>query len=41
MIVEGVSALSGSEYTVMPDRIVAATYMAAAAVTGGTVLLKR
>lgn len=41
VIVEGVSALSGSEYTVMPDRIVAATYMAAAAVTGGTVLLKK
>ena len=41
MIVEGVPALSGSEYTVMPDRIVAATYMAAAAVTGGTVLLKK
>lgn len=41
LIVEGVPALSGSEYTVMPDRIVAATYMAAAAVTGGTVLLKK
>lgn len=41
VIIEGVPALYGSEYTVMPDRIVAATYMAAAAVTGGTVLLKR
>lgn len=39
VIVEGVPALHGTEYTVMPDRIAAATYMAAAAVTGGTVLL--
>lgn len=41
VIIEGVRALHGCEYTVMPDRIVAATYMAAAAVTGGTVLLKK
>lgn len=40
IIIEGVPALYGSEYTVMPDRIAAATYMAAAAVTGGTILLK-
>lgn len=40
VIVEGVSRLAGSEFTVMPDRIAAATYMAAAAVTGGTVLLR-
>ena len=39
VVVEGVPALHGTEYTVMPDRIAAATYMAAAAVTGGTVLL--
>lgn len=41
VIIEGVRTLHGCEYTVMPDRIVAATYMAAAAVTGGTVLLKK
>ncbi|MGN0479645.1 MAG: UDP-N-acetylglucosamine 1-carboxyvinyltransferase [Hominenteromicrobium sp.] len=40
VIIEGVHALHGSEFTVMPDRIAAATYMAAAAVTGGTVLLR-
>lgn len=40
IIVEGVSALHGSVYTVMPDRIAAATYMAAVAVTGGTALLR-
>lgn len=40
IIIEGVPELWGCEYTVMPDRIVAATYMAAAAVTGGTILLR-
>lgn len=29
------------EYTIMPDRIMAATYLAAAAVTGGSILLRR
>lgn len=38
--IEGVKELHGCEYTVMPDRIVAATYMAAAAITGGELLLK-
>jgi len=33
--VEGVSSLSGCDYRVMPDRIEAGTYMAAAAITGG------
>lgn len=33
--IRGVKTLTGCEYTVMPDRIAAATYMAAAAVTGG------
>lgn len=36
----GVPALYETEYTVMPDRIVAATYMSAAAVTGGNIILK-
>ncbi len=40
IIIEGVPKLHGAEYTVMPDRIAAATYMAAAAVTRGTLLLK-
>ena len=40
IIIEGVSELYGTEYTVMPDRIAAVTYMAAAAVTHGALLLK-
>lgn len=39
--IEGVSQrLCGAEYTVMPDRIVAATYLAAAAITDGEVFLR-
>lgn len=38
--IKGVSSLHGAEYTVMPDRIVAATYMGAAAITGGELMLK-
>ncbi len=37
--VTGVKKLHGCEYTVMPDRIAAATYMGAAAVTGGELIL--
>ncbi len=37
--VEGVKKLSGCEHSVITDRIAAATYMAAAAVTGGKVRL--
>lgn len=33
----GVKKLSGCEYSVMPDRIVAATYLGAAAITGGEI----
>lgn len=36
----GVSKLSGCTYTVIPDRIIAATYIAATAITGGDVRLK-
>lgn len=36
----GKPALSGCEYTVIPDRIVAATYMTCAAVTGSEIVLK-
>ncbi len=38
--VEGVSALHGCDHRVIPDRIEAATYMAAAAATGGTLILQ-
>lgn len=40
IIIEGVAELNGCEYTVMGDRIVATTYMAAAAITGGELLLQ-
>lgn len=36
----GVDRLHGTEHTVIPDRIVAATFMAATAITGGNILLK-
>ena len=36
IFIQGVRALSGCEHTVIPDRIAAATYLAAAAVTGST-----
>lgn len=39
IVVQGVSALHESRYTVMPDRIVAATYMAATAIAGGEMTL--
>lgn len=40
VVVEGVSRLSGCEYTVMPDRIAVCTYMSAAAAAGGELSLK-
>lgn len=39
IIVEGVQRLHGCTYSIMPDRIEAATFMAAAALTRGDVLL--
>lgn len=39
VIIDGVKELYGSEHQVMPDRIVSATYMAAAAVTGSSLTL--
>lgn len=39
--VEGVERLHGCVHSVIPDRIEAATYMAAAAVTGGCVTLRK
>lgn len=38
--IEGVEKLHGTEHSVIPDRIVAITYMAAAASTGGRLLIK-
>ena len=40
IIIEGVKRLHGAEFNVIPDRIVVATYMAAAAITGSEVTLK-
>ncbi len=40
MRIEGVESLTGTEHTVIPDRIEAATLMIAAAVTGGRVELE-
>lgn len=39
IVIRGVERLHRVEYRVMPDRIVAGTYMAAAAATGGEVIL--
>ncbi len=40
VVIRGVDSLHGAEYGIMPDRIVAATYMGAAAITGGELMLK-
>lgn len=40
IVIEGVERLSGTEYTVLPDRIETGTYLVAAAITGGFVKLK-
>ena len=36
----GVKKLTGTQHTIIPDRIVAATYMSCAAITGGRITLK-
>lgn len=38
--IEGVQRLGGSDYTVIPDRIEAGTYLVAGAISGGNILLK-
>ncbi|MGM9926162.1 MAG: UDP-N-acetylglucosamine 1-carboxyvinyltransferase [Bacillus sp. (in: firmicutes)] len=38
--IEGVEELSGTTHTIIPDRIEAGTFMVAAAITGGNVLVK-
>lgn len=40
IVVEGVPRLNGTEHRVIPDRIAAATYMTAAAITGGNILVR-
>ena len=39
--IHGVDNLRGCDYTVLPDRIETGTYLVAAAITGGKVLIKR
>lgn len=38
--IKGVESLTGAQYTIIPDQIEAGTYMIAAAITGGDVLVK-
>ncbi|MFC4736523.1 UDP-N-acetylglucosamine 1-carboxyvinyltransferase [Bacillus daqingensis] len=38
--IDGVEELHGADHTIIPDRIEAGTYMAAAAITGGNVLVE-
>ncbi len=40
LIIEGVPSLHGTDYTIMPDRVEAATYMVAAGMTRGNLFLK-
>ncbi len=40
LVIEGVERLHGCDYTVMPDRIEAGTYLVAAAATGGRIRLE-
>ena len=38
--IEGVNVLFGADHTIIPDRIEAGTFMVAAAITGGNVLVQ-
>jgi len=40
IVIEGVKSLHGTEYTVLPDRIEAGTYLVAAAASGGQIVVK-
>ncbi len=40
LVIEGVSSLKGTDYTVIPDRVEAGTFMVAAAITGGDIYLE-
>ena len=39
ILIEGVKKLSGGQYTIMPDRIETGTYLGAAAITGGEIII--
>ncbi|MBC8535189.1 UDP-N-acetylglucosamine 1-carboxyvinyltransferase [Feifania hominis] len=39
--IEGVEKLHGAEYRIMPDRIVTVSYLAAAAISGGEILVRK
>lgn len=39
--IQGVDSLQGTSYSVMPDRIESGTYLVAAAITGGSIRIKR
>ena len=41
IVIEGVSSLKGCSYNVLPDRIESGTFLIAAAISGGKVLLKQ
>ncbi len=41
IVIDGVHRLYSVEHTIIPDRIVAATYLASAAASGGSVILKK
>ncbi len=41
IVVDGVETLKGCEHAIIPDRIETGTFMIAAAITGGSVVLKR
>ena len=41
LVIEGKRALKGIEYSIIPDRVEAGTFMAAAAITHGDVLIKK
>lgn len=40
IVIEGVEALHGAEHSVIPDRIETGTYLVAAAITGGDILVR-
>lgn len=41
IVIDGVRELTGTEFTIFPDRIEAGTYLCAAAITGGEIFLHR
>ena len=41
IVIEGVESLQGARFSILPDRIETGTYLVAAALTGGSVKLKR